>query len=264
MRWYTGHTLYDTLLLIGFAMAAMVFIFNKYGTAQYGGRFGKTGDGLKLCSKAGWVLMEIPALIFFPVFFFMGKNAMNPVPLFFLGIWMMHYTNRALITPMLMRPSAKASGSFALNVVVLGWVTLALHSYLNARYISELGTHYTADWFSDPRFFIGLAIYLFGFIGNIYSDTILRNLRSKNPSPDEPRYKIPYGFLFKWVSCPQYLCEIISFLGLAIMTWNLGATYVLAITMANLVPRALITHRWFKKNFDEYPKERKAVFPGIL
>jgi 3-oxo-5-alpha-steroid 4-dehydrogenase 1 len=26
----------------------------------------------------------------------------------------------------------------------------------------------------------------------------------------------------------------------------------------------LFTHKWFHKNFDEYPKERKAIIPGIL
>jgi len=39
---------------------------------------------------------------------------------------------------------------------------------------------------------------------------------------------------------------------------------VLAMTVGNLGPRALYTHRWFKKNFDDYPAERKAVIPYIL
>jgi len=85
-----------------------------------------------------------------------------------------------------------------------------------------------------------------------------------HPSPDEPRYKIPYGGGFKWVTCPQYFGEILSFTGFAIMVWNLGAVFVLAMTAGNLIPRALFTHKWFHKNFDDYPKERKAVIPGIL
>jgi 3-oxo-5-alpha-steroid 4-dehydrogenase 1 len=111
---------------------------------------------------------------------------------------------------------------------------------------------------------IGIVIYLCGFTLNIHSDYILRNLRSKNPSPDEPRYKIPYGGGFRFVTCPQYLGEILSFTGFAIMTWNLGAVFVLAMTIGNLVPRAIYTHRWFHKNFEDYPKERKAVIPFIL
>ena len=38
------------------------------------------------------------------------------------------------------------------------------------------------------------------------------------------------------------------------MVWNLGAVFVLAMTAGNLIPRALYTHKWFHKNFDDYPK----------
>ena len=65
-------------------------------------------------------------------------------------------------------------------------------------------------------------------------------------------------------TCPQYLGEIISFCGLAVMTWNLGAVFVVVVTLGNLVPRALLTHKWFRRHFEDYPKERKAIFPFIL
>lgn len=264
MTWYTGNAFYDTLLLIGFAFAAVILLSSIFGTAQYGGRFARSGAGFKLGSKVGWVVMEFPGLFVFPVVYFMGRNALEPVPLFFLAIWMMHYTNRALVTPLLMRVQPGTKSSFDVSVVLAGWFTLTLHGYFNAAYISEYGDHYVLSWFSDPRFIVGLIIYLSGFILNIHSDSILRNLRSKNPSPDEPRYKIPYGGGFRFVTCPQYLGEILSFTGFAIMTWNLGAVFVLATTIANLVPRAIYTHKWFHKNFDNYPKNRKAVIPFLL
>jgi 3-oxo-5-alpha-steroid 4-dehydrogenase 1 len=33
--------------------------------------------------------------------------------------------------------------------------------------------------------------------------------------------------------------------------------------VANLVPRARANHLWYKENFIEYPKERKALIPKI-
>jgi len=266
MAWYTGNTFYDTLLLVGFAYALLVFVGSFFGTAAYGGRFGggKRSKGFKLGAKIGWVVMELPGLLVFPVVFMMGPNADQAVPLFFLAIWMIHYTNRALICPLLMRVQPGTKASFSFNVVLAGWITLFLHGYFNAAYLTEFGTQYTEDWFSDPRFIVGLGIYLFGFVTNLHSDHILRNLRSKHPKPDEPRYKIPYGGMFRWVTCPQYLGEILSFIGFAIMTWNLGALFVLAMTAGNLIPRAIYTHRWFHKNFDNYPPERKAIFPKLL
>ena len=264
MQWYTGNTLYDTLLIIGFLYALLVFVSSFFGTAQYGGRFGSKAKGLKLGSKPGWILMEFPGLLVFPIVFFMGSKAFDPVPLFFLAVWMFHYSNRALITPLLMRVQPGSQSSFAFNVVIAGWITLTLHGYFNAAYISEYGNHYGIEWFSDPRFIIGLLIYAAGFTINVHSDSILRNLRSPNPSPDEPRYKVPHGGLFRFVSCPQYFGEILSFTGFAVMTWNLGAVFVLAMTAGNLIPRALFTHRWFRKNFEDYPSQRKAIIPYIL
>jgi len=31
-----------------------------------------------------------------------------------------------------------------------------------------------------------------------------------------------------------------------------------------LFPRALANHRWYRENFDNYPKERKAIIPGVI
>jgi len=265
VNWYSGSTFYDSMLIVGLVLAILIYLGNKYGTAKYGGRFGESKKGaFRLSSKAGWILMELPALIIFPIVFFMGKNAMQTVPLFFLCLWTFHYLNRAIVNPMLMRTAAGSKNSFDPTVMVWGWVVLALHAYLNAAYISEYGTHYEVGWFQDPRFILGMVIYILGFGLNVYSDAILRNLRSKTPTADEPRYKIPFGGMFKFVSCPQYLGEILSFIGLAVMTWNLGAVFVVLVTVGNLVPRALVTHKWFNEHFDDYPKERKAIFPHVL
>lgn len=87
MQWYTGNTLYDTLLIIGFLYALLIFVSSLFGTAAYGGRFGggSRAKGIKLHSKTGWILMELPGLIVFPVVFFMGANSGETVPLFFFG-----------------------------------------------------------------------------------------------------------------------------------------------------------------------------------
>jgi len=35
-------------------------------------------------------------------------------------------------------------------------------------------------------------------------------------------------------------------------------------TAANLVPRAIANHRWYRRQFDDYPAERRAVVPFVL
>ncbi|MFK0569876.1 hypothetical protein [Endozoicomonas sp.] len=34
--------------------------------------------------------------------------------------------------------------------------------------------------------------------------------------------------------------------------------------MADLVPRALATHRWYKKQFEDYPQNRKVLIPFLM
>jgi hypothetical protein len=48
------------------------------------------------------------------------------------------------------------------------------------------------------------------------------------------------------------------------MAWNLPALSFAIWTFANLVPRALNHHNWYKDKFPDYPKNRKAVFPFLF
>lgn len=48
------------------------------------------------------------------------------------------------------------------------------------------------------------------------------------------------------------------------MAQNIGATSFAVWTMVNLFPRALDHHKWYKLKFEEYPEDRKAVFPFII
>ncbi|MEO7015762.1 MAG: hypothetical protein ABI130_12305, partial [Leifsonia sp.] len=35
-------------------------------------------------------------------------------------------------------------------------------------------------------------------------------------------------------------------------------------TFANLAPRAMANHRWYRQTFDDYPGSRKALIPFVL
>jgi protein-S-isoprenylcysteine O-methyltransferase Ste14 len=87
-------------------------------------------------------------------------------------------------------------------------------------------------------------------------------LRLKKANPDD--YSIPRGGLFRWVSCPNYLGEIVEWLGWALLTWSPAGLAFAAWTMANLVPRARAHHRWYRERFSDYPTKRKALVPGLF
>jgi steroid 5-alpha reductase family enzyme len=95
---------------------------------------------------------------------------------------------------------------------------------------------------------------------NISSDSILIDLKKQNGNS----YKIPQKGLFRLVSSPNYLGEIIEWSGWAIATWSLPGLAFALWTAANLVPRARSNHQWYKKEFTDYPESRKALIPFIF
>src|SRR3546814_2048904 len=68
-------------------------------------------------------------------------------------------------------------------------------------------------WFSDPRFGLGLAIAVAGWLINFQADSILIRLRSDGV----PGYKIPRGGAFRYVSAANYFGEIVLWTGWAVM-----------------------------------------------
>ena len=107
---------------------------------------------------------------------------------------------------------------------------------------------------------IARGAFFSGFLIHMHSDSVLNNLR-KNGSAG---YRIPDRGLFSLVSCPNYLGEMIQWTGWALATWSLPGLCFCIWTVANLAPRALSHHRWYKKTFKNYPENRKAVIPFLI
>lgn len=116
---------------------------------------------------------------------------------------------------------------------------------------------YDINWLYSLKFIIGIILFFCGVLINWKADNILIHLRK----PDEVDYKIPQGWLFTYISCPNMLGELIEWAGFAILCWNMPAVAFFIWSAANLIPRAMAHHRWYNKQFIEYPKERKAIIP---
>ena len=265
MSWYTGNTAYDTVLTIAFGLVAFVLAAAPFVQSPYG-RFASKRFGVNLDPRLGWFLMELPATLSFLYFFlFHGERRAELVPIIFLVIWLIHYGNRGFAFPMLMRVPIGQTSSFSITVVVMGWIVTTLHGYLNAAFISTHGEHFTREWLSDPRFLVGLAIYYTGYVLNIHSDRIVRRLRTKEEvATGEKVYRIPRGGLFEYISNQSYFTELVAWSGFALCTWSLGGVFILAISAANLIPRAFATHKWYLEKLEDYPKDRKVLIPFVL
>jgi 3-oxo-5-alpha-steroid 4-dehydrogenase 1 len=247
-------TVYHGLLAGWSVVAVAVFVALFFVAAPYG-RHIRRGWGHTIGNKAGWVLMEAPAPVVFAVFFWLGGRA-NAVTLAFLGLWEAHYVHRAFIYPFSLRGEGKR---MPLSVVSFGFLFNVMNGYLNGRYIFSLSGGFSTGWLSDPRFIIGTLLFVAGFVINRQSDLALRGLRQHG----ESGYKIPNRYLFRWISCPNYLGEITIWTGWAVATWSLPGLVFAFWTVANLLPRARAHHAWYRRTFPDYPPERKALVPGI-
>lgn len=263
MTWYTGDSTYDTVLAAALGFALLVAVVAPFVPSPYG-RFASERLGFALDPRLGWFLMELPATVSFLVFFLSGPHRLEPVPLFFLGLWLLHYSNRGFFFPFSMRVPRGAKASFGVLVMSMGWLVTTTHGFLSGRFVSTLAG-YGPEWFSDPRFLAGLLLYGSSLALNVHSDAIVRNLRTREEVLSGAKvYRIPTGGLFRWVSSPAYLTELTAWAGFALCTWSLAGVFIFAISAANLVPRAFSTHRWYRERFPDYPAERKALVPFVI
>lgn len=238
------------------ALGLITFVVLLFIPAPYG-RHTRDGWGVKIPNRAGWFFMETPSLLVLTLTFITGAWTTTPVTWIFFSLWAAHYINRSLIYPFQTRTRGKVMPLIiALFAVFFNFMNASLNGY----YLTRFGDWYTIDWLTDPRFIIGIAIFLTGAVINISADHYLLNLRKTNGR----EYKIPQGRLFRRISCPNFFGEILEWTGFAIMVWNPAGLAFALWTFFNLVPRALDHHRWYRAKFENYPSSRKAVIPYLL
>jgi len=246
---------FSTFVLIWIALALILFPIQLFVTAPYG-RHARAGWGPSLPNRIGWFVMEAVSLVLFAALFLAGSAPKTAPMWVFFALWVAHYANRSLIFPW----RTKTRGKTIPLAIVLGAVSFNLvNAGLNGFYLGTLA-HYPDRWLADPRFIVGLALFLAGAAINIHSDNRLIGLRSGSGQG----YVIPRGGLFEWISCPNLFGEVVEWCGFALMCWNLPALSFAVWTAANLIPRALSHHAWYRAQFADYPAQRRAVIPLVL
>jgi 3-oxo-5-alpha-steroid 4-dehydrogenase 1 len=247
---------YDIALWALFAVAAVTAGALLFITAPYG-RHARRGFGPQMPSTAGWLVMESVASLGMLAMFLARDRHRDPAAIAFLALWELHYVHRAFVYPFRRKDGRKP---MPVSVVALAVLFNSWNAYLNGRWLFSLGPARGAEWLRDPRFVCGAALFVAGMAANLHSDAILSKLRR----PGETDYKIPRGGLFRFVTMPNYLGELVEWCGFALATWSLSALAFAVFTAANLAPRALANHRWYRERFPDYPKERKALVPFVF
>jgi protein-S-isoprenylcysteine O-methyltransferase Ste14 len=250
----TEPSLYRSLLATEYLAAIATVVGLRFVIAPYG-RHTRPGWGPTLPARLGWMVMESPAVFFFAYVYWQGAHRAEAGPLALLALWLLHYLQRTFVFPLRMRGEGKRM-PFA--IVGLALAFNLMNAYLNARWLSGFG-NYPPYWLTDPRFLIGALAFVTGFSVNLIADRALRRLRA----PGEVGYRVPRGGLFEWVSCPNYLGEMVEWFGFALAAWSPAGLAFALYTVANLAPRALSHHAWYRARFPDYPVERRALLPYL-
>ncbi len=253
-----NYQIYRITIFVMAVMALIVYFALQYFKAGYG--FLRTSHwGPSINNKVGWVLMEFPSFAAMLTLFIIFKGYTSVTISVITSYFLIHYFQRSLIFPFLM----KGKSTIPIAIVIMGVVFNLVNVYLLAGWFFYFAPEdrYTIEWLKSPQFIIGSVIFFFGMIVNLQSDYIIRHLRK----PGDTKHYIPKGGMFKYVSSANYYGEITEWLGYAILTWSIPGVIFCIWTFANLAPRA---NSLYKKYTEEFGEEftslkRKRVIPFI-
>ena len=246
--------LYNYSLVLIFSFAVIIFILLFFISAPYG-KFLRRGWGPVLKSKWAWMIMEFPSPALMALFFFTSGHK-NVLQFIFISLWLIHYLLRTFVYPFRQSGREKA---YPLILVSMAIVFNCLNGFVNGYGLFRLYT-YELSWLVSWQFITGGLLFLTGFYINKTADEKLRAFRKNTPS----EYVVPRSWLFDYISSPHYFGEIIEWGGWALLTWSLPGFAFFIFTFANLFPRAIATHKWYKAQFPGYPPHRKAVIPFLI
>jgi len=245
--------IYNNILFPWLFVGLITFFILLKRTAPYG-KFSNKNWGFMISYKFGWFIQEIISPITFSYFFLTGDISNKSIAWIFFLIWNLHYLYRSIFFPL----RKKGDSTCPILIVFSAIFFNLINGFTNGYYLGNL-VHFNTEYILNYNFILGFAILIIGIIINFKSDNILLKIKNEGNG-----YQIPKHFLFKYISCPNYFGEIIEWSGFAIMTCSFPALLFALWTMFNLIPRAISTHKWYKKEFESYPKSRKAVIPFIV
>ena len=212
------------------------------------GRHARSGFGPTVPAKGSWVAMEAVSLFVFAALWWQHPQRDTVVVLVLGAAWLVHYTQRTFVFSLLMRDEARRQPLLTMG---LAMVFNFFNALGNAVGLSARPP--------DAALVVGLLLFCFGFVVNLHADHVLRTLRK----PGETGYRVPYGGLYRWVSSPNYLGEILEWVGFAVAAQSVAGWAFAAFTVANLAPRARTHHLWYRARFPDYPAGRRALIPFL-
>jgi len=201
-----------------------------------------------------WFIYILFAMRILPVY---GAKADTPLNVnqkvaFFL--WMTHYTKRILESIFVHEFGTLTMPVFNLFKNCLYYWSFAAAVGYN---VNIPNAHDLASW----HLVIGFPWFCIFMILNFICHLRLKYMRPKGTNA----FVIPRGGLFEYITCPNYFCEIMTWVGFNILTGFTPAGIAFNIVgTLQMIQWATQRRQKFKKLFgNEWPKNRWVLFPFI-
>lgn len=185
-----------------------------------------------------------PAAIF-------GKHTLQPlsdVQTWFLWMMLAHFIKREIETVFVHKFSAATMpAAYVFRNSAHYWLLAGLNiSYWVFAPNSAAATPMKAlpHW-TQYLVWTGLATYGYGELANFYTHIVLSNLRPAGTT----KRGIPKGFGFNWVTCPNYLFEIIAWIGILMVTRSIATAFFIAVAWFMMHKWAVVREKRYRKEF---------------
>ncbi|KXT17640.1 hypothetical protein AC579_10155 [Pseudocercospora musae] len=247
---------------------------------------GKTSVDSKfnIPGKWAWLIMECPGFLVvnYCMLTIPAKEGLPGVPWAnwtMAGLYTIHYIYRAVLSPLFLNPSMSPIHPIVL-VSAFSWQVM--NGLSLGGWLGGYGPQTIYDWAGKLYMIeVGLVIWGWSFLGNLFHDDDLREIRrsAKRRQEDQAKkdgkpvdgveklYMIPKNGLFHFILYPHYLCEWFEWFGF----WMIGgwdcipARSFLINEISTMLPQALAGKRWYLEKFGkERVGNRKAIIPGLL
>ncbi|ORX53996.1 hypothetical protein DM01DRAFT_1305444 [Hesseltinella vesiculosa] len=246
LAWCTAAFIGGTFLVLREANPSTQMGYSKFASLK--------SKSLTIPSQWGMLLIYAPSLIGSIGIWWWSHHRKSLPHVQFLSLFtFLHFTKRIYEVLFVHRYSGKS---------VLADALVISSSYLSFTVIQwHFATLVPASSVDRPQLVLGAILFFIGEGINLYHHSLLSQLR-RGGSKD---YKIPRRGLFKYVWCPHYLGEIISFMAMTLLSQHAIVFVYELMAAAYLGVRAKQTQRWYKQRFQLSPTDqaKACLIPGV-
>jgi steroid 5-alpha-reductase len=215
-------------------------------------------------SRISWIVQECPCVfitIFYLIYYWENLNYKN---LLVIAPFLIHYIHRTFIFPFVIH----SSKNNPLEITLMAFVFCFFNAMMINRSVFCLIKDYDEENFF-LHYIFGFATFALGMFININSDYSMIKQRNANKDTNN-KYIIPRGFMYELISCPNYFGELTEWLGFFVLSNSFSGLVFFVSTFANLFPRAIQYHQWYKNKFkedfatDRNLSQRKSIIPFLF